>query len=166
METPQERLLRYLDDAHAAEVGIEDMLRSAVDRTNNVQAKTAFQEHLAVTQNQAQRLEQRLISLGGRTSGGKGILNSIIGKVSDLVNIGHDEFDKTTQDLIKAYSTEHLEVGMYTSLKAYAEQLGDSETAALAERAIGEEKEAADTLFPLIAETAKAAVLGASVPAS
>jgi len=165
METPQERLLRYIDDAHAAEVGIEDMLRSAIDRTNSVQAKTAFQQHLAVTQDQAQRLEQRLISLGGKTSGGKGMLNSIMGKVSDLVNIGHDEFDKTTQDIIKAYSTEYLEVGMYTSLKAYAEQLGDGETAALAERAIGEEKEAADTLFPLIAETAKAAVLGAAVPA-
>ncbi len=165
METPQERLLRYLDDAHAAEVGIGDMLRSLIDRTNSMQAKTAFQEHLAVTQNQAQRLEQRLISLGGKTSGGKGILNSIMGKVSELVNAGHDDYDKTTQDLIKAYSTEYLEIGMYTSLKAYAEQLGDAETAALAERAIGEEKEAADTVFPLIAETAKAAILGASVPA-
>ena len=165
METPQERLLRYLDDAHAAEVGIEDMLRSAIDHTNSVQAKAAFQEHLGVTQSQAQRLEQRILSLGGKVSGGKGILNSIMGKVSDLVNAGHDEYDKTTQDIIKAYSTEHLEVGMYTSLKAYAEQLGDSETVALAERAIGEEKEAADALFPLISETAKTAVLGASAPA-
>ena len=165
METPQERLLRYLDDAHAAEVGIADMLRSAIDRVNNVQAKAAFQEHLAVTQNQAQRLEQRLISLGGKTSGGKGILNSIMGKVSDFVNVGHDEFDKTTQDIIKAYSTEYLEVGMYTSLQAYAEQLGDTETVALAVRAIAEEKEAADALYPLIAETAKAAILGASAPA-
>lgn len=165
METPQERLLRYLDDAHAAEVGIEDMLRAAIDHTNSVQAKAAFQEHLGVTQAQAQRLEQRLISLGGKTSGGKSILNSIMGKVSDLVNVGHDEFDKTTQDIIKGYSTEHLEIGMYTSLKAYAEQLGDNETVALAERAISEEKEAADALYPLIAETAKAAVLGASVPA-
>jgi len=165
METPQERLLRYLDDAHAAEVGIEDMLRTAIDHTNSVQAKSAFQEHLAVTQNQAQRLEQRLIALGGKVSGGKGILNTIMGKVSDFVNMGHDEFDKSTQDIIKAYSVEHLEVGMYTSMKAYAEQLGDSETVALAERAISEEKEAAETLFPLISESAKAAILGASVPA-
>ncbi len=165
METPQERLLRYLDDAHAAEVGIEDMLRGAIARVNNVQAKTAFQQHLAVTQNQAQRLEQRLLSLGGKTSGGKGILNTIMGKVSEVLNAGHDEFDKTTQDIIKGYSTEHLEIGMYTSLKAYAEQLGDTETVALAVRAIAEEQEAADALLPLISETAKAAILGASTPA-
>jgi ferritin-like metal-binding protein YciE len=165
METPQERLLRYLDDAHAAEVGIEEMLRAAIDHANNVQAKSAFQEHLAVTQNQAQRLEQRIIALGGKTSGGKGIINSILGKVSDLVNIGHDDFDKATQDLIKAYSTEHLEVGMYTSMKAYAEQLGDTETVALAERAMAEEKEAAEILYPLIAESARTAIIGAAAPA-
>lgn len=165
METPQERLLRYLDDAHAAEVGIADMLRSLIDRVDNPQAKTAFQEHLAVTQTQAQRLEQRLITLGGKTSSGKGWLNSIMSKASELLNAGHDDFDKTTQDLIKAYSTEHLEVGMYTSLKAYAEELGDSETVALAEQAIGEEKQAAEAIFPLIAETAKAALQGAAVPA-
>lgn len=162
METPQERLLRYLDDAHAAEVGITDMLRTLIDHIDSVQIKTALQEHLAVTQNQAQRLEQRLISLGGKVSGGKGILNTIMGKVSDFVNAGHDDYDKTTQDLIKAYSTEHLEVGMYTSLKAYAEQLGDSETVALAERAIGEEKEAAETIFPFIEQAAKSAIQGAA----
>jgi ferritin-like metal-binding protein YciE len=159
METPNDRLIRYLQDAHAAEVGIIDVLKDFVDEVGSGEIRSAFQEHLTVTQSQAQRLEQRLNALGSKPSGGKGFLNTLMGKVSDMIQGAHDEYDKATQDLIKAYATEHLEIGMYTALEAYSEQLGDQETAALAREIKAEEKQAAETVFPMIATAAKKALL-------
>lgn len=162
MEEPRERLIRYLHDAHAAEVGITGVLRDAIKGVNNEQARAVFQEHLAVTETQAQRLEARLKALGSDNAGGKDFLNTVMGKLSDLMNIGHDDYDKTTQDIIKAYSTEHLEIGMYTSLAAYARAIGDNETAALAEEIIAEEQDAAQKLYPLIAQQAQATYAAAA----
>jgi ferritin-like metal-binding protein YciE len=155
MQNNNDRLIRYIQDAHAAEVGIANMLEEAINGANNLQVKTTLQEHLDVTRVQAQRLEARLHALGGETSGGKGFLNSLMGKVSDLLNIGHDDYDKTTQDLIKGFATEHLEIGMYTSLEAFATAMGDTETASLARQLIQEEKDAADKVYPLIALVAQ-----------
>lgn len=158
METPQDRLIRYIQDAHAAEVGIIDVLKNFIDEVDNAEVRSAFQEHLIVTQSQAQRLEQRLNALGSKPSSGKGFLNSMMGKLSDVMHAAHDEYDKATQDLIKAYATEHLEIAMYTSLEAYSEELGDQETATLAREIKAEEKQAAETVFPMIAVAAKKAL--------
>ncbi len=155
MQNSNDRLIRYLQDAHAAEIGIAKMLEESIDGANNVQVKTTLQEHLDVTRVQAQRLETRLHALGGEPSSGKGFLNSLMGKVSDLLNMGHDDYDKTTQDLIKGFATEHLEMGMYSSLEAYATAYGDTETAALARQLFDEEKQAAEKVFPLIAMIAQ-----------
>ncbi len=165
-ENPQERLIRYIQDAQAAEVGIIPVLEEFIGEINNAAVKAVFQEHLTVTQSQAARLEARLTALGSGTSGGKGFLNSLMGKVSGLMHASHDEYDKTTQDLIKAYATENLEVGMYESLKAYAQALGDQETAALAAQIQSEEKEAAQKIFPLIAQTAPLALNATTLSAS
>ena len=120
-ETPQDRLIRYIQDAHASEVGIVGALKDFIAEVDNVQVKAVFQEHLAVTESQAARLEQRLIALGSGASDGKGFLNTVLGKVANVAQHPfHDSKDKTTQDLIKAYATEHLEIGMYESLYSYA----------------------------------------------
>jgi len=65
-----------------------------------------------------------------------------------------DDFDATTQDLMKGYATEAFEVAMYEALKTYAAEIGDAETAELAARHLREEQEAAQKLWPLIAPTA------------
>ena len=154
MENPRDRLVRYLQDMHAAEVGITDTLREFVGEVNNMQVRAALQEHLTVTEGQAARLEQRLRALGEEPSGGKGFLNKMMGKIGDMLQGAHDEWDKTTQDLIKAYATEHLEMGMYAALASYARAFGDEEAALLAEQIMGEEKDAAERLRPMIVSCA------------
>ncbi len=158
-ETPQGRLIRYIQDAHAAEVGAVTVMNDFIKETDNPQVKALFQQHVVETQSQAQRLEARLTQLGSGTSDGKGLLNKMLGKGSDLLQSFHDEYDKTTQDLIKGYATENLEMGMYSSLASYAEAIGDTQTAQLALEILAEEKATAEKLFPMIAITAKAAVL-------
>jgi ferritin-like metal-binding protein YciE len=66
----------------------------------------------------------------------------------------HDEYDKTTQNLIKGYGTENFEVAMYESLEAYAQAIGDQETVLLAQKHKQQEQEAADKIRPLISQTA------------
>ncbi len=162
-ETPQDRLIRYIQDAHASEVGIVSVLNDLINDVDIPQVRAAFQEHLAVTESQAQRLEQRLLALGAHPSDGKGVLSKITGKLGDLMHISLDKDDKITQDLIKAFATEHLEIGMYESLISYSEAIGDSQTAQLARQIQSEEQEAADKIFPLIQQVAKLPLVNSTV---
>ncbi len=157
-EDTRERIVRYLVDAHAAEVGGLASLKDIAAETNDPDVRAAVQDHMTQTQSQADRVEARLKALGGKPSDGKGILNTILGKGSDLLNIFHDKEDKQTQDVIKAYALENFEVGMYTSLHAYADAVGDTETATLARDIIGEEQQAAHKLLGLIPQVAVQAV--------
>ncbi len=79
-----------------------------------------------------------------------------------MLNAFHNQEDKQTQDTIKAYSFEHFEIGAYTSLKAYADAIGDYETAQLADTIIGEEQLAAERLQRIIPQLATAAVKNAT----
>jgi ferritin-like metal-binding protein YciE len=157
-ENVKERVLRYLNDAHAAEDGALGFLKDFAAETNNLDVRSAITEHIAVTQSQIDRLEARIQALGGKASGGKNLIDSIIAKGSNLLNIFHDKEDKETQDLIKAYSLEHFEVGMYTALKAFSDSIGDYETAQLADTILGEEQLAAERILRVIPQVARTAV--------
>jgi len=161
-EDVKERLLRYLNDAHAAEDGALASLKDIAAEATDSAVRQAVTEHIAVTQSQADRLKARILALGGDKAEGKSIVNTIIGKGSSLLNIFHDKEDKQTQDVIKAYSLEHFEVGMYTSLKAYADAVGDNETAQLAATIMAEEQQAGERLLRLIPQVAVAAVANTS----
>jgi ferritin-like metal-binding protein YciE len=154
MEDPRDRLLRYLDDAHAAEVGSAEALQGFVNETKNDTAKKEFETHLMLAKDHANRVEKRLRELGGQPSGSKRFFSGLMGKLSDIMHAAHDDYDKTTQDLIKTYAIDHMAVGMYASLAAYSHAYGDQDTAALAEAIMGEEKEAADRARPMIATCA------------
>jgi len=157
-EDVKEQLLRYLNDAHAVEVGGLASLKDLAEGTSDADVRQVVTDHITVTQSQIDRVEARILALGGDKSEGKGLLNTIIGKGSDLLNIFHSHEDKQTQDLIKVYSLEHFEVGMYTSLEAYADAIGDTETARLATSIIGEEQMAAERLGRLIPQVATSAL--------
>lgn len=156
-ETAQERVLRYLTDAHAAEVGGLGSLEDLAAEATHPEVKSVVTEHITVTKAQIDRLQARITALGGKDAGGKNILNTVIAKGSAMLNAFHDAEDKLTQDVIKAYAFEYFEVGAYTSLKAYASSVGDHETAQLADTIINEEQQAGERLgrlIPVVAVTA------------
>src|SRR5687767_7247 len=109
MEDSRERLLRYLNDCWAAEKALVDTLKEMAEDTKDTEVRTMFQEHSQITWQQEESLEARIRALGEEPSGGKGLLNTVMSKVSDLFNAEHDQYDKTTQNLIQAYATENLE---------------------------------------------------------
>ena len=109
-----------MNDAHAAESGGVASLKDIAAEATDADVRTAITEHIAVSQSQADRLKARILALGGDKAEGKSLINTIIGKGSDLLIDYHDKTDKQTQDIIKAYALEHFEIGMYTSLKSFA----------------------------------------------
>ena len=157
-ENSRERMVRYLQDAHAAEVGVKEALESFIDDQDDPMVRSLFQEHIALTESQADRLEQRLRAYDETPCGGKGFLNSLMAKMQEMMHGAHDEYDKRTQNLIKAYATEHLEMGMYEAMSGYADAIGDNETSMLARQIMQEEKQTAEKFWPLISQTAMAAV--------
>jgi ferritin-like metal-binding protein YciE len=162
LEDARERIIRYLQDAHAAEVGIERMLRDLEGQTDDLHLKGLYREHIEMTKSQAMRLEGRLRQLDATPSGGKGFFNSLMAKVGDLMDKAHDDYDETTRNLIKAYATEHLERGMYTAMIAFAQAAGDHETAMLAEAIRHEEEQTGEKLFPLIAQCSQSTYAAAT----
>jgi len=161
-ENTKEQLLRYLNDSYAAEVGGVASLNDLAALATDSDLKQAVTDHIAVTQSQVDRVKARILALGGDVSEPKGALNSILAKASGVLNIGHSHEDKQTQDTIKSFAFEHFEIGAYTSLMAYANAIGDSETAQLAQTIIGEEQMAAERLLRLIPQIAVAALKNAA----
>lgn len=161
-ETNEEQLLRYLNDAYAAETGavaaLKDMSKDMSAAASNAELRQVVTDHLIETQSQADRLNARIQALGGDKSEAKAIFNETLAKASSLLNVFHKHEDKQTQDTIKAYALENFEIGMYTSLKAFAEAVGDGETAQLAQTIMGEEQMAAERLLRVIPQLAVASV--------
>jgi len=156
MENAQERLVRYLQDAHAAEVGVRKMLEGFVDDTNDQQIKMLFQEHIEMTRWQEDQLEQCLRKYDEEAgSGSKGFFNSLMAKVGEMLQGAHDQEDKDTQNLIKAFATENLECGMYESLISYAEAVGDMDVVQVARNIQQQEKQTAERIWPMISQYAK-----------
>lgn len=154
----QDRIARYIDDAIALEAsgitGLKDMISEATDP----QDAALFQQHLAETERQKDRLEARLKALGGTHGGLKDLMNKLGMAATDLLHGGKDPGDKATRNVIQAYCIENLEIAMYESLAAAATEAGDTETATLAKEIQAEEEAAAKKLFPRIAPLAVKAV--------
>jgi ferritin-like metal-binding protein YciE len=154
MESTHERLIRYLDDAWAVEKALVDKLRDMAEEVIDDRIRSLFEEHRAVTHQQEENLEARIRALGEEPSGGKGFFSQMMGKIGEAMHTAEDDYDKTTQDLMKGFATENFEIAMYQALESYASAIGDSETAQLARQHMQQERDAAEKIWPLIAPTA------------
>lgn len=154
MQDTRERLIRYLDDAWAVEKGLVSTLQDMANEVNDPRIKAMFEEHRQVTHQQEENIEARIRALGEEPSGSKGFFTQFMGKIGDFMHKAKDEYDQTTQDLMKAYATENFECAMYQSMEAYATAIGDSATADLARQHHQQEKQAAEMVWSMIESAA------------
>jgi ferritin-like metal-binding protein YciE len=154
METTRERLIRYLNDAWATEKALVSELRDMADKSDDPEIAALFEEHRTVTHQQEEMLEARIRALGEEPSGGRGILSQMTAKLGEALHKAHDPFDQTQQNLMKAFATENFECAMYESLAAFANEIGDTETANLARQIMQQEKQAADQVWNFIGASA------------
>ena len=145
-------VLAWLNDAHAMELGIAQVLENHAASAADVPAmQSRLHQHLAETRRHAELVKGCIERMGGDTSAVKTGMASVMGTIQGMsTKIAKDELIKNT---LHDYGTEHFEMACYTSLLAAAEDLGDPPTAEVCLQILGEEQAMADFLFQQIPPT-------------
>ena len=145
----KELVIAWLNDAHAMELGIAQVLeRHAEEAKDHPQMQAGLQRHLEQTRRHAELVKGCVERMGGETSGVKSGMASVMGAVQGMTTkLAKDELIKNT---LHDYGTEHFEIACYTSLIAAAENLGDQETARVCREILRDDQAMADFLFQQI----------------
>jgi ferritin-like metal-binding protein YciE len=155
----QEVIVRYLEDAIAAEKSFETQLIGFSEEVENPTVHAMFRQHAEETKQQYTMLTQRLEELGGSTSTFKSFLAHVFNFAPKIAQIGHDRYERRTQDLMMAYAVENAEVAMYESLAQVAQLAGDTRTYELARQIQQQEKQTAEKVWAQVAPAARRALL-------
>jgi ferritin-like metal-binding protein YciE len=132
----------YLADAHALEGQSRKMLEKGREMQVPPSLREVFSRHLEETVEQEGRLERRLRERGGSTSALKDA-----GLRLGAYNLGAfmaAQPDTPAKLAGFAYALENLEIAGYELLLRVARRAGDAEAKALAEKALSEERQAAE----------------------
>jgi len=146
----QQLFVEKLRDLYDGEQQMITALPKLIDKASNFALKTALQEHLEVTRDQAIRLEKMFAELGEKSSGEscKG-LAGVIAEGDHLVSRGGDPSVTDACIITSAQRVEHYEIAGYGTVKTYARQLGRANFAQILEQTLEEEKEADQKLTQL-----------------
>lgn len=138
MEDLKNKLIGYIEDAYALENQIVEVLEKQVQLTANVpELNGRIKQHLAETQVQRRRMEERLEAYGRSPSAIKGVVSNIMGNVAGVTaGMRGDALSRAIRD---DYVTEHLEIAGYTLLIDTARLVGDEETVKAAQLTLKEE---------------------------
>jgi ferritin-like metal-binding protein YciE len=137
----QQKLIDYVEDAHAMEQNVSRMLDSMISTTDDPEISEMLRHHKEETERQEQRLRGRLDALGAGTSTRKEaqtIATALMKGAADQVR--GDQAGKNARD---GYVTEHMEIAAYQLLERLAKRAGDQETAEVARQNRAEEEEMA-----------------------
>src|ERR1044071_7268510 len=118
MSQSDQKLLQYLNEAHATEVALVRVLQSQIAMTPRGSYRNGLESHLAETREHADRVQRRLKDLGqGRSpvTAAVGVVESVVGQALalaktplDLVR-GDGGEEKVLKNAKDAAATEALE---------------------------------------------------------
>jgi ferritin-like metal-binding protein YciE len=136
----QDTIVRYLQDAEAAERTFEDALASLSKAGDQpaVQSSLAAMSQNARTRHE--RLEARLKALDAGRSSVKSALAHALGFTPMLAQVGQTPSEKNTQHLMLTIATAAAGSAMYEALAAAAAAAGDGATEQLARELQNEER--------------------------
>jgi ferritin-like metal-binding protein YciE len=144
-----QKLIQYLNEAHATEQALTRTLQAHIAMTPRGGYRTDLERHLQETRAHATNLQQRLEELGESRSMvlmGVGVLQSLVGQALAL---GKGPFDslrgasgeeKLLKNAKDESATEALEIATYRALEHFARRIGDAKTARLAASIRGDEE--------------------------
>ena len=137
----QQKIVQYLNEAHATEMGLTRVLQSQIAMTPRGSYRSALERHLGETRSHAERVQARLAELdagGNPLSAGLGIVESVLAQALALSKTpldllrGSGGEEKLLKNAKDTCATEALEIATYTALEHVAERVGDTKTAKLA----------------------------------
>ena len=148
----EDLFVQELKDLYSAENQITKALPRMAKAASSPELKSAFQEHLEVTRNQVQRLEQIFKEIGVTPRGKKCIgMEALIEEGKELMAEDADEAVIDAGLLAAAQKVEHYEMAAYGTVCAFAKLLGQDNAAELLSQTLEEEKET-DQRLSVIAE--------------
>jgi ferritin-like metal-binding protein YciE len=140
----QQKLIDYIEDAHAMEQNVSTMLTSMISTTDDPEIKEMLEHHKEETERQEARLRERLDALGAGTSTRKQAQTVAAALVKGATDVARgDQAGKNARD---GYTTEHMEIAAYQLLERLAKKAGDTETAEVARQNRAEEEAMAQKL--------------------
>jgi ferritin-like metal-binding protein YciE len=171
MSRSEQKIVQYLDEAHANELALVRVLQSQIAMTPRGTYRSALETHLGETRRHAARVQTRL---GELSSGGNplqflgGVAQTVAGQALalaktplDLVR-GSGGEEKVLKNAKDACATEALEIATYTAIERLARSVGDEQTAKLAASIRADEQKMLDRIMRELPRLT-AAVVGADV---
>ena len=141
MSKSEQKVVQYLGEAHASEVGLVSVLRSQIAMTPRGSYRDGLEKHLHETRRHAKRVQERLNELERGHNPVQVFVGFAETLISQSVALSKTPFDllrgsggeeKVLKNAKDACATEALEIATYTALERLATDVGDEQTAQLA----------------------------------
>jgi ferritin-like metal-binding protein YciE len=148
-DTGTQKIVQYLEEAHASEVGLVRVLQSQIAMTPGGSYRTGLEKHLRETRDHAERLKTRIAELDGGSNplqAGIGVAETVFAQALALSKTpldllrGSGGEEKVLKNAKDACATEALEIATYTAIERLARSVGDEETARLAASILRDEE--------------------------
>ena len=136
MTQSNQKVVQYLNEAHASEVGLTRVLQSQIAMTPRGTYRTGLEKHLEETRDHAERVERRLGELdagqqpaAGRDRDRRGLAGPDDRAVEDAARPlrGSGGEEKVFKNAKDAAATEALEIATYTGLERSRRAVGRRE---------------------------------------
>ena len=140
----EQKLIDYVEDAHAMERNVSTMLDSMISTTDDPEIKKMLEDHKRQTEEHERRLRERLDAMEAGTSTIKevgGLGAALFKGVGDIART-----DKPGKNARDGYVTEHMEIAAYELLERLAKRAGDEQTAEVARQNRADEEAMAKKL--------------------
>ena len=161
------KLVQYLNEAYGKEKELEAALEAHVGMTERAPYKKRLRTHLRETKGHSRKVEQRIKQLGGSPQAVQSVVGrataAVKGPVHALRGTGAEE--RQLKNAKTEYSEEAEEIATYNAIEAFADSVGDRDTAKVARNIRRDEERMANYLAGLIPQLTKA-VARAEVPAN
>lgn len=165
------KLTQWLNEAHVKEAELEADLTAHISLTDKASYKKRLQQHLRETKDHKRRVAARIKKLGGQASassipGIPGVAGEAAGKAVAAVKgqVGAARAAVTEQaethlrNAQEELREEHVEIAIYSRIEAFADEVGDRETAQLAKSIRRDEERMAKFLDAELGRLVKALV--------
>ena len=139
------KLVQWLNEAYAKEAELEADLTAHITLTQKQSYKRRLQQHLKETRNHKRQVASRIKKLGGNASGPSvpgvpGAVGEVAGKAVAAAKgqlgaaraVITDQAETHLRNAQEELREEHVEIALYNRLEAFANEIGDRETAQLA----------------------------------
>jgi ferritin-like metal-binding protein YciE len=143
LDTLHDLMVHELKDLYSAERQLIRALPRMSKNATSDELRTAFDDHLAETEEQVSRIEQILESFGETT--GRQKCAGMEGLIEESKSLMEEEIDPEVLDaglIVSAQKVEHYEIAAYGAVCEYARIMGHTYALRLLEQTLEEEKNA------------------------